>query len=99
MPKFKVTQASPRNIVMKEVGGTREITVGNTKHKAFFKIEGGFKVPAHAQGAEIEIPEGAIDKSDQTGRHFVIGEDLSIEDLQRVELKRSIALKERELKG
>jgi len=98
MPKFKVTQASPRNIVMKEVGGTREITVGNTKHKAFFKIEGGFKVPVHAQGAELEIPEGAIDKSD-AGRHFVIGEDLSIEDLQRVELKRSIALKERELKG
>lgn len=88
--KLKVKNASPMTITF-----ANGLTLGAHKHPNFFKTLNGFRVPTLKVGEEIEIPDEAIATSEQTGRPFVVA-DVTLEQLQKQEVRESIALKRKQ---
>ena len=88
--KLKVKKADPMTITF-----ANGLTLGAHKHPNFFKSLNGFRVPTLKVGDEIEIPDEAIATSEQTGRAFVVA-DVTLEQLQKQEVRESIALKRKQ---
>ena len=89
--KLKVLSADARTIQT-----DKGLTFGAEKHPQMFKSVNGFRVPNYKKGDEIEIPEEAICTSDG-GRQYVISAEVSVEQLQKAEIKLGIALKKKQI--
>lgn len=90
MPTFIVKTADPKVITFEKT----DITLGAVKHPDFFKRVNGFRVPTLKVGEKFDIPQEAIATSDN-GRQYVIC-DVSLEQLQKQEVRESIALKRKQ---